>query len=226
MFSCCPYKHRSGHPARVIVAGLFFPSSNRYVSCAGALGIYFSILTLALRRMSMRWLFGADRLCERRTGLQVYASDPANPGVLGAPLAATFWSADGLIYHFEHGRAWAFNTSRLAYSPLRAECWIAAFLICRSASPLRPFGMMLRAIQSPNQNADELHGLNTKPLHALGLPIIFWHVCWSGWVCLACDDPLTGAERMYWTAIRRNRRLGHPLACRNLIGPIVRPSGA
>ena len=205
----------------VIVAGLFSVLIG-YVSLRRS-GIYFSILTLAFAQMmysiaysDLLGRFLGTTVTNGETGLQVYASDPqylasagspSAPHLFGLPMAkSTTLSMGGWQFTFEVGYY------------LCALMLIAAFYL--SIRIFRsPFGLMLRAIKS-NQTRMSYTGLNTKPYMLRAFIISGMYAGLAGGL-LAAMDPLTGAERMFWTASGEIVVMAILGGVGTLIGPIL-----
>jgi len=184
----------------VIVGGIFAIGIG-YVALRRS-GIYFSILTLAFAQMMYQIAY-ADLLgklfgiivTNGETGLQVYADDPqilagagdpVVPHLFGLPMNASFdWVVGGWEFTFQFGYYFA------------ALFMIAGFYL--SIRIFRsPFGMMLRAIKS-NQTRMSYTGLDTKPYMLAAFVISGMYAGLAGGL-MSAMDPLTGAERMFWTA--------------------------
>ena len=194
MFKLLDYNVLWAIPAAVIVAGLFSVVIG-YVSLRRS-GIYFSILTLAFAQMSYNLAYSVfTPITNGETGLQVYnddpqillgANEPTVPHLFGLEMRATFDLSLG---------AWDFS--------FPAGYYFAAFIMLISFYlSIRifrsPFGMMLRAIKS-NQTRMSYTGLNTRPYMLAAFVISGMYAGLAGGL-LAAMDPLTGAERMQWTA--------------------------
>ncbi len=184
----------------VIVAGLFSVVIG-YIALRRS-GIYFSILTLAFAQMmySIAYsdlvgkMFGTI-VTNGETGLQVYNDDPqflmgegapTVPHLFGLEMNSAFtWKVGGWEFIFQNGYY------------LSALFMILGFYL--SIRIFRsPFGMMLRAIKS-NQTRMSYTGLDTKPYMLAAFVISGMYAGLAGGL-LAAMDPLTGAERMFWTA--------------------------
>ncbi len=199
----------------VIVAGLFSIVIG-YVSLRRS-GIYFSILTLAFAQMSYALAYSVlTPLTNGETGLQVYASDPQYLAAAGSPNAPhLFGLAMAKSTTLAMG-GWSF-TFQVGYY-LCAVMLIAAFYL--SIRIFRsPFGMMLRAIKS-NQTRMNYTGLNAKPYMLRAFIISGMYAGLAGGL-LAAMDPLTGAERMYWTASGEIVVMAILGGVGTLIGPVV-----
>ena len=184
----------------VIVAGLFSVVIG-YVALRRS-GIYFSILTLAFAQMMysiafsdlVGKLFGTI-VTNGETGLQVYNDDPqilmgegspTVPHLFGLEMNSAFtWKIGGWEFVFQNG----YYLSAL----FMVLGFYLSIRIFRS-----PFGMMLRAIKS-NQTRMSYTGLDTKPYMLAAFVISGMYAGLAGGL-LAAMDPLTGAERMFWTA--------------------------
>jgi ABC-type branched-subunit amino acid transport system permease subunit len=199
----------------VIVAGLFSIVIG-YVSLRRS-GIYFSILTLAFAQMSYALAYSVlTPLTNGETGLQVYASDPQILASASSPSAPHFFGLPMASSTTLNMGGWAF-TFEVGYY-LCALMLIAAFYL--SIRIFRsPFGMMLRAIKS-NQTRMNYTGLNTKPYMLYAFIISGMYAGLAGGL-LAAMDPLTGAERMYWTASGEIVVMAILGGVGTLIGPIV-----
>ncbi len=184
----------------VIVAGLFSVVIG-YIALRRS-GIYFSILTLAFAQMMYSIAFSdlAGKLMgtiitNGETGLQVYnddpqflmgEGDPVVPHLFGAEMNSAFtWKVGGWEFVFQNGYYFAGLFMIIGF--------YVAIRIFRS-----PFGVMLRAIKS-NQTRMSYTGLNTKPYMLAAFVISGIYAGLAGGL-LAAMDPLTGAERMFWTA--------------------------
>ncbi len=184
----------------VIVAGLFSVVIG-YVALRRS-GIYFSILTLAFAQMMysiafsdlVGKLFGTI-VTNGETGLQVYnddpqillgQGDPTVPHLFGLEMNSAYtWKIGGWEFVFQNG----YYLSAL----FMVLGFYLSIRIFRS-----PFGMMLRAIKS-NQTRMSYTGLDTKPYMLAAFVISGMYAGLAGGL-LAAMDPLTGAERMFWTA--------------------------
>ncbi|MFZ3583044.1 branched-chain amino acid ABC transporter permease [Loktanella sp. DJP18] len=205
----------------VAVAGLFSVLIG-YVSLRRS-GIYFSILTLAFAQM-MYSIAYSDLLgrflgiivTNGETGLQVYNSDPqylaaagspTAPHLFGLPMAqSTTWQLGGWQFTFEVG-----------YYLCALMLILGFYLSIRIFRS--PFGMMLRAIKS-NQTRMSYTGLNPKPYMLMAFIISGMYAGLAGGL-LAAMDPLTGAERMYWTASGEIVVMAILGGVGTLIGPIL-----
>jgi len=184
----------------VIVAGLFSVLIG-YVALRRS-GIYFSILTLAFAQMMYSIAYSdligkllGTPITNGETGLQVYADDPQILQTENAPIlphlfglemnAQTVWAVGGWEFTFQVGYYIAALFMILGF--------YLSIRIFRS-----PFGMMLRAIKS-NQTRMSYTGLNTKPYMLAAFVISGMYAGLAGGL-MAAMDPLTGAERMFWTA--------------------------
>lgn len=199
----------------VIVAGIFSVIIG-YVSLRRS-GIYFSILTLAFAQMSYQLAYSVlTPITNGETGLQVYANDPQilmSPGDPKVPHlfglrmnSATEVSVGGWNFVFENG-----------YYLCAVFMIIAFYLAIRIFRS--PFGMMLRAIKS-NQTRMSYTGLNTKPYMLAAFVISGMYAGLAGGL-LAAMDPLTGAERMFWTASGEIVVMAILGGVGTLIGPVL-----
>ena len=205
----------------VIVAGLFSVVIG-YVALRRS-GIYFSILTLAFAQMmySIAYSDLAGKLMgfgltNGETGLQVYnddpqillgEGDPTTPHLFGLEMNSQFnWDIGGWSFTFQNGYY------------LSALFLIAAFYL--SIRIFRsPMGLMLRAIKS-NQTRMAYTGVNTKPYMLAAFVISGMYAGLAGGL-LAAMDPLTGAERMFWTASGEIVVMAILGGVGTLIGPVL-----
>lgn len=199
----------------VVVAGLFSIVIG-YVSLRRS-GIYFSILTLAFAQMSYALAYSVlTPLTNGETGLQVYPSDPQYLAAEGAPSAPHVFGlpmAESTTVYFGD---WQF-TFEVGYYLCALMLILAFYLSIRIFRS--PFGMMLRAIKS-NQTRMNYTGLNTKPYMLWAFIISGMYAGLAGGL-LAAMDPLTGAERMYWTASGEIVVMAILGGVGTLIGPVV-----
>ena len=205
----------------VIVAGLFSVVIG-YVALRRS-GIYFSILTLAFAQMMYSIAFSdlvgkmfGTIVTNGETGLQVYNDDPqillreggsTVPHLFGAEMNSSYiWQVGGWEFTFQIGYYLA-----------------AAFMILGFYLSIRifrsPFGMMLRAIKS-NQTRMSYTGLNTKPYMLAAFVISGMYAGLAGGL-LSAMDPLTGAERMFWTASGEIVVMAILGGVGTLIGPVL-----
>lgn len=178
----------------IIVSGLFALFIG-FVSLRRS-GIYFSILTLAFAQMSFNLAYSVlTPLTNGETGLQVYGSDvqilmaegaPTSPHLFGLVMNESLKIPVGdWVFTFNNGYYFSAIMAILAfYLSLR---------IFRS-----PFGMILRAIKT-NRTRLNYAGINTKPYMLTAFVISGMYAGLAGGL-LAAMDPLTGAQRMQWTA--------------------------
>jgi len=202
-------------PAAIIVAGLMAIVIG-YVSLRRS-GIYFSILTLAFAQMSYALAYSVlTPITNGETGLQVYNNDPQyllgedglrQPHFFGLDLnSLTKIQVGGWEFTFELGYYFC------------AMFLIAAFYL--SIRIFRsPFGMMLRAVKS-NQNRMNYTGLNSKPYMLAAFVISGLYAGLAGGL-MAAMDPLTGAERMFWTASGEIVLMSILGGAGTLIGPVL-----
>lgn len=205
----------------VIVSGIFSVVIG-YVALRRS-GIYFSILTLAFAQMMYSIAFSdlvgkalGITVTNGETGLQVYNDDPQIlmgegspivPHLFGAEMNSSFtWKIGGWEFVFQNGYY-------LAGIFMIIGLYVA-IRIFRS-----PFGMMLRAIKS-NQTRVNYTGLNTKPYMLAAFVISGVYAGLAGGL-LAAMDPLTGAERMFWTASGEIVVMAILGGVGTLIGPIL-----
>ncbi|SMY09570.1 branched-chain amino acid ABC transporter permease [Flavimaricola marinus] len=180
-------------------------------------GIYFSILTLAFAQMSYALAYSVlTPITNGETGLQVYTNDPQIlmgenspnvPHLFGIEMRGT---AD-----LELG-AWTFTFGNGYY--LAALMMLLSFYI--SLRIFRsPFGLMLRAVKS-NQNRLTFTGVSPKPYTLAAFVISGMYAGLAGGL-LAAMDPLTGAERMQWTASGEVVLMTILGGAGTLIGPVL-----
>ena len=205
----------------VIVAGLFSIVIG-YVALRRS-GIYFSILTLAFAQMmysiaysDLIGKFLNTPITNGETGLQVYPNDPqillgegdpVLPHLFGLEMnSQTVLTIGGWEFVFQVGYYFA-----------------AFFLVLGFYLSIRifrsPFGMMLRAIKS-NQTRMSYTGLNTKPYMLAAFVISGMYAGLAGGL-MAAMDPLTGAERMFWTASGEIVVMAILGGVGTLIGPVL-----
>jgi ABC-type branched-subunit amino acid transport system permease subunit len=177
----------------VIVAGVFSVVIG-WISLRRS-GIYFSILTLAFAEMSYRLAYSVlTPLTNGETGLQVYPGDPQV--LLGdGPIVPHLFGLEMSATATLHAGAWEFTFPVGYYlcAVLMLLSFYASMRIFRS-----PFGLMLRAIKS-NQTRMSYTGLNARPYTLAAFVISGMYAGLAGGL-LAAMDPLTGPERMQWTA--------------------------
>lgn len=205
----------------VIVAGLFSVVIG-YVALRRS-GIYFSILTLAFAQMMYSIAFSdlvgkmfGTIVTNGETGLQVYNDDPqvlfsegdsVVPHLFGAEMNSSYiWQVGGWEFTFQIGYYLAAIFMILGF--------YLSIRIFRS-----PFGMMLRAIKS-NQTRMSYTGLNTKPYMLAAFVISGMYAGLAGGL-LSAMDPLTGAERMFWTASGEIVVMAILGGVGTLIGPVL-----
>ena len=193
MFKLLNYNVVFAIPMAVIVAGIFSVVIG-YVSLRRS-GIYFSILTLAFAQMSYNLAYSVlSPITNGETGLQVYNNDPqillgngpTAPHFFGLEMRSTYELAIG-------GWEFFFPAGYYFAAIIMLASFYLAIRIFRS-----PMGMMLRAIKS-NQTRMSYAGINTKPYMLSAFVISGMYAGLAGGL-LAAMDPLTGAERMQWTA--------------------------
>ena len=205
----------------VIVAGIFSVVIG-YIALRRS-GIYFSILTLAFAQMmyaiaysDLAGKFLGTIVTNGETGLQVYGDDPqilASPGdpvlphLFGLEMnAQTVWQLGGWEFTFQFGYYLSAIFMLLGF--------YLSIRIFRS-----PFGMMLRAIKS-NQTRMSYTGLNTKPYMLAAFVISGCYAGLAGGL-MSSMDPLTGGERMFWTASGEIVVMAILGGVGTLIGPIL-----
>ncbi len=205
----------------IIVAGLFAAVIG-YVALRRS-GIYFSILTLAFAQMmyaiaysDLVGKFLGTIITNGETGLQVYLDDPqilysegdpTLPHLFGWEMnSQTVWSVGGWDFVFQNGYY------------LCAIFMIIAFYI--SIRIFRsPFGLVLRSIKS-NQQRLNYTGVSTRPYMLTAFIISGMYAGLAGGLWSAMD-PLTGAERMFWTASGEIVIMAILGGVGTLIGPIL-----
>ena len=205
----------------VIVAGIFSVIIG-YVALRRS-GIYFSILTLAFAQMMYSIAYSdlagkmmGFALTNGETGLQVYNDDPqilmgadspTTPHFFGLEMnSQSTWDIGGWSFVFQNGYYFS------------AIFLIAAFYL--SIRIFRsPMGLMLRAIKS-NQTRMSYTGINTKPYMLAAFVISGMYAGLAGGL-LAAMDPLTGAERMFWTASGEIVVMAILGGVGTLIGPVL-----
>lgn len=205
----------------VIVAGLFSVVIG-YVALRRS-GIYFSILTLAFAQMMyaiaysdlIGKLFGTI-VTNGETGLQVYlddpqilmsAGDPTLPHLFGWEMNSSFtWSVGGWNFVFQNGYYLAGLMMLISF--------YIAIRIFRS-----PFGLILRSIKS-NQQRLNYTGVSTRPYMLTAFVISGMYAGLAGGL-MSAMDPLTGAERMFWTASGEIVIMSILGGVGTLIGPIL-----
>lgn len=221
MFKLLSYNVIPAVIASVIVAGIFSVAIG-YVALRRS-GIYFSILTLAFAQMMYQIAY-SDLIgkflniivTNGETGLQVYADDPQILASEGDPIlphlfgiemnAQSVWQVGGWEFTFQNGYY------------LCAVFMIVGFYL--SIRIFRsPMGMMLRAIKS-NQTRMSYTGLDTKPYMLAAFVISGMYAGLAGGL-LSAMDPLTGAERMFWTASGEIVVMAILGGVGTLIGPVL-----
>lgn len=205
----------------IIVAGLFSVVIG-YVALRRS-GIYFSILTLAFAQMMyaiaysdlVGKIFGTV-VTNGETGLQVYLDDPQilmSPGdptlphLFGWEMNSQWvWSVGGWNFTFQNGYY------------LAGICMLVAFYV--SIRIFRsPFGLMLRSIKS-NQQRLNYTGVSTRPYMLTAFVISGMYAGLAGGL-MSAMDPLTGAERMFWTASGEIVIMSILGGVGTLVGPIL-----
>lgn len=215
MFKLLSYNVLPAIILSVIMAGLFSVVIG-YISLRRS-GIYFSILTLAFAQMMYQLAYSVlTPLTNGETGLQVYngdpqilasAGDPTIPHLFGITMnGQAQWNIAGWQFTFQNGYYFA-----------------AVFLILAFYISIRifrsPMGLMLRAVKS-NQTRLSYVGLNTKPYMLAAFVISGMYAGLAGGL-LAAMDPLTGAERMFWTASGEIVVMSILGGVGTLIGPVL-----
>jgi len=205
----------------IIVAGLFSVVIG-YVALRRS-GIYFSILTLAFAQMMyaiaysdlVGKVFGTI-VTNGETGLQVYFDDPQILASEGSPtLPHLFgWEMNGQVTWDVGG--WSFVFQNGYY--MSGICMLIAFYI--SIRIFRsPFGLILRSIKS-NQQRLNYTGVSTRPYMLTAFVISGMYAGLAGGL-MSAMDPLTGAERMFWTASGEIVIMSILGGVGTLIGPIL-----
>jgi ABC-type branched-subunit amino acid transport system permease subunit len=150
------------------------------------------------------------------TGLQVYNDDPQILLGAGDPKVPHLFGLEMNAQSVVNIGGWQFTFQNGYY--LSALFMILGFYL--SIRIFRsPMGMMLRAIKS-NQTRMNYTGLNTKPYMLAAFVISGMYAGLAGGL-LAAMDPLTGAERMFWTASGEIVVMSILGGVGTLIGPIV-----
>jgi len=205
----------------VIVAGIFSVLIG-YIALRRS-GIYFSILTLAFAQMMYAIAFSdllgkffGGIVTNGETGLQVYSNDPQILLSEGDPLVPHLF---GLVLDnksvVEVGPwTWTFEVGYYLCAVFLIASFYLAIRIFRS-----PFGLMLRAVKS-NQNRMTYTGLNPKPYTLAAFVISGMYAGLAGGLWAAMD-PLTGAERMFWTASGEIVLMSILGGVGTLIGPVL-----
>jgi ABC-type branched-subunit amino acid transport system permease subunit len=205
----------------VIVAGLLSVVIG-YVALRRS-GIYFSILTLAFAQMMyaiaysdlIGKLVGRD-ITYGETGLQVYPNDVQILMGEGSPTVPHFF---GLILDDKTSVDvgpwnWTFEVGYYFCAVFLILAFYLSIRIFRS-----PFGLMLRAVKS-NQNRMNYTGLDPKPYTLAAFVISGMYAGLAGGLWAAMD-PLTGGERMFWTASGEIVLMSILGGVGTLIGPIL-----
>ncbi len=205
----------------IVVAGLFSVVIG-YVALRRS-GIYFSILTLAFAQMmyaiaysDLVGKFLGTIITNGETGLQVYlddpqilagAGDPRVPHLFGLEMnSQTVWSVGGWEFVFQNG-----------YYLCAVFMIIAFYMSIRIFRS--PFGLVLRSIKS-NQQRLNYTGVSTRPYMLTAFVISGMYAGLAGGLWSAMD-PLTGAERMFWTASGEIVIMAILGGVGTLIGPIL-----
>ncbi len=199
----------------VIVAGIFSVIIG-YISLRRS-GIYFSILTLAFAQMSYSLAYSVlTPLTNGETGLQVYTSDPQYLQAAGSPTSPHLF---GLVMN--DSTTWRVGGHEFVFQNGYYLC--AAFLIVSFYLSIRifrsPMGLMLRAVKS-NQQRLNYTGVSTRPYMLAAFVISGMYAGLAGGL-LAAMDPLTGAERMFWTASGEIVVMSILGGVGTLIGPVL-----
>ena len=199
----------------VIVAGVFAVVIG-YVSLRRS-GIYFSILTLAFAQMSYQLAYSVlTPLTNGETGLQVYNGDPQILMSAGDPRVPHLFgiTMNGQTQIDMGGWSFVFQNGYYLSALFLIASFYLSIRIFRS-----PMGLMLRAIKS-NQTRMSYVGLNTKPYMLAAFVISGMYAGLAGGL-LAAMDPLTGAERMFWTASGEIVIMSILGGVGTLIGPVL-----
>ncbi len=152
-------------------------------------GIYFSILTLAFAQMSYSLAYSVlTPITNGETGLRVVRGDPHWLDALFGWTEAQSLPTPELF---------GFKMSGYGGFYFTAVILVVVFFI--SVRIFRsPFGMTLRALKS-NQTRLGFTGFNTRP-YALAAFVVSGMYAGLAGSLLVVTDPLSGAERMQWTA--------------------------
>ncbi len=199
----------------VIVAGVFAVVIG-YVSLRRS-GIYFSILTLAFAQMSYQLAYSVlTPLTNGETGLQVYNGDPQILMSAGDPRVPHLFgiTMNGQTQIDMGGWSFVFQNGYYLSALFLIASFYLSIRIFRS-----PMGLMLRAIKS-NQTRMSYVGLNIKPYMLAAFVISGMYAGLAGGL-LAAMDPLTGAERMFWTASGEIVIMSILGGVGTLIGPVL-----
>ena len=199
----------------VIVAGIFAVVIG-YVSLRRS-GIYFSILTLAFAQMSYQLAYSVlTPLTNGETGLQVYNGDPQILMSAGDPRVPHLFgiTMNGQTQIDMGGWSFVFQNGYYLSALFLIASFYLSIRIFRS-----PMGLMLRAIKS-NQTRMSYVGLNIKPYMLAAFVISGMYAGLAGGL-LAAMDPLTGAERMFWTASGEIVIMSILGGVGTLIGPVL-----
>jgi len=199
----------------VVVAGLFAVVIG-YVSLRRS-GIYFSILTLAFAQMSYALAYSVlTPLTNGETGLQVYNNDPQILMAEGDPIIPHLfgWTMNGQSIWEVGGWSFTFQNGYYLAGVFLIVCFYLSIRIFRS-----PFGLMLRAIKSNQQRLNYV-GVSTRP-YTLAVFVISGMYAGLAGGLLAAMDPLTGAERMFWTASGEIVVMSILGGVGTLIGPVI-----
>jgi len=221
MFKLLGYNIIPGMILSVIVSA-FFALLIGYISLRRS-GIYFSILTLAFAQMLFAIAYSdligrlvGTPITNGETGLQVYTSDPQFFHSAAKPdIPHLFGQKMQSTYTLDVG-AWSFDFNFGYYfcALVLIGMFYLAIRIFRS-----PFGLMLRAVKS-NQQRMNYTGLNTKP-YTLAVFVISGMYAGLAGGLMASMDPLSGAERMQWTASGEVVLMTILGGAGTLIGPVL-----
>ncbi len=152
-------------------------------------GIYFSILTLAFAQMSYSLAYSVlTPITNGETGLQLSINDPRYIDSLAGVTVEEGLPSTNLFGQLMSGYSGFYFCAIMLIIG-----FYISLKIFRS-----PFGLKLTAIKS-NQNRMRYTGFNTRPYLLTAFIISGMYAGLAGSL-MAITDPLTGAERMQWTA--------------------------
>ncbi len=221
MFKLLGYNILPGIVLSVIVSAVFALAIG-YISLRRS-GIYFSILTLAFAQMlfaiaysDLIGRFFGTPITNGETGLQVYTSDPQFLHRDGLPNIPHLFGLEMQSTYKLNVAGWSFDFS-FGYYLCAIIMLLAFYLAIRIFRS--PFGMMLRAVKS-NQQRMSYTGLNRRPYTLAAFVISGMYAGLAGGL-LASMDPLTGAERMQWTASGEIVLMTILGGAGTLIGPVL-----
>ena len=155
-------------------------------------------------------------LTNGETGLQVYNGDPQILMSAGDPRVPHLFgiTMNGQTQIDMGGWSFVFQNGYYLSALFLIASFYLSIRIFRS-----PMGLMLRAIKS-NQTRMSYVGLNTKPYMLAAFVISGMYAGLAGGL-LAAMDPLTGAERMFWTASGEIVIMSILGGVGTLIGPVL-----